>query len=81
MQYFLDENFTPPAISPWCANFGAARDIIIPVRMEMTGAPIRLIEKPPNLRPLRNVAAAAIAAHSSIPQPFCLMNFIRYCSL
>ena len=71
-------NFTPPLILPLPANFGATSEMIIPVSIDITGAPISSIENPPKFNEPRNVANPAISAHISMPGPFFLINVIIF---
>ena len=73
---FLDVNLTPSFSCSLFTSPSLIKVIIIPIKMENTGAPMTSKEKPPTDRVAKKVATPAIIAHNKIPIPFDLTNFI-----
>lgn len=74
---FLEVNLIPPTSIGVCVNFGDMSEIIIPIKIEITGTPTSSRENLPMLSVHKNSASAAITAHNSMPPQFFLINVIN----
>ena len=75
---FLDVNLTPVLAVSLAASFGTHSVMIMPSKIENTGAPTISSENEPSFTPHSTVATAATAAHSAMPGAFFFIDCILF---